>query len=71
MLGAIFQFLLSLLTQLLSWFGISFGAPLSKQEGQAEKGQERQEPSLEDAPQEPHVQGPEPYSSAEPSQALP
>lgn len=68
MLGAIFQFLLSLLTQLLSWFGISFGAPLSKQ---GQEGHERQEPSLEDAPQEPHVQGPEPYSSAEPSQALP
>ena len=64
MFGALCQFLLSLLVQLLSWFGISFGAPVKEQE-QAQEQQQQQ-----DEPEQASPVGPEPYSSESP-QGLP
>jgi hypothetical protein len=66
MFGALCQFLLSLLVQLLSWFGISFGAPVKEQEQALAQAQEQKQ----DEPEQPSSSGPEPYS-AESSQALP
>ena len=61
MFGAICQFLLSLLVQFLSWFGISFGAPV-KEGDQVQLVQ----PTKQDEPEQPSPSGPEPYSAESP-----
>ena len=71
MLGWIYQLLLSFVSRILSWFGVSFGA---KELGEAVEAVESVESvalnQQKDEPQEPDQQGPVAYSE-EAQQALP
>ena len=68
MLGWIYQLLLSFVSRILSWFGVSFGA---KELGEAVEAVESVALNQQkDEPQEPDQQGPVAYSE-EAQQALP